>query len=190
MPTTPARPPTARSSRGRRSRRLAASVMAGALALVASACGDDGESAAPSVEGDAPADPGEGPRGCEPVGVELEGQASETVAVRLDEYAFDPDTIEVGAGTVTFEARNVGEEEHELAFLPGGGDVPLNAEGEPDEDALEQAGAFELEAFGPGQTCNATYTLEPGSYTLFCIVQAPDGQNHLSKGMRGELVVR
>ncbi len=98
-----------------------------------------------------------GPRECSPVGVELEGQADEIVAVGLDEYSFDPVTLEVQAGTVTFEARNAGNEEHELAFLPGGGDVPLTDDGAPDEDALAEAGAFELEAFGPGQTCNATY---------------------------------
>ncbi len=42
----------------------------------------------------------------------------------------------------------------------------MTAEGEPDEDALSEAGAFELEAFGPGQSCSATYDLKPGTYTL------------------------
>lgn len=68
--------------------------------------------------------------------------------------------------------------------------MPLADTGEPDEDALADAGAFELEAFGPGHTCNATYDLEPGAYTLFCIVTSPDGQTHYEKGMEGELVVR
>ena len=43
-----------------------------------------------------------------------------------------------------------------MAFLPGGGDVPFTEDGAPDEDALAEAGAFELEGFGPDQTCNAT----------------------------------
>ncbi|MBW3603992.1 MAG: hypothetical protein KY460_03590 [Actinobacteria bacterium] len=63
-------------------------------------------------------------------------------------------------------------------------------DGAPDEDALADAGAFELEAYGPGQNCNATYDLEPGTYTLFCIVEAPDGETHYEKGMRGTLTVR
>jgi hypothetical protein len=77
--------------------------------------------------------------------------------------------------------------------LPGGGDVPMTAEGAPDEAALEAAGAFELEAFSPGQTCNATWELEAGSYTIFCIVElqdgADDGKTHLTEGMKGTLTV-
>lgn len=126
---------------------------------------------------------------CSPVGTDLEADATDTVEISLDEYAFDPAAVEVAAGTVTFEASNDGEELHELAFLPGGGDIPLTDEGEPDEDALADAGAFELEAFPAGETCNATYELEPGTYTLFCIVEAPDGETHASKGMLGELTV-
>ena len=62
-------------------------------------------------------------------------------------------------------------------------------DGAPDEEALGEAGAFELEAFPPGETCNATYELEPGEYTLFCIVTAEDGETHLEKGMVGSLTV-
>ena len=126
---------------------------------------------------------------CSPVGTELEEAADETVAVELDEYAFNPAIIEVAAGTVTFEAENIGTEDHELAFLPGGDEVPVT-DGAPDEDALAEAGAFELEAFGAGQTCNATYELEPGSYTMFCIVETADGETHLTLGMQGELRVQ
>ncbi len=175
--------------------KLAVPVLAGVLILGASACGNgESDDTAPgtpttSAGAAAPGAPEPAVRGCEPVGTDLEGSADETVAVALDEYSFDPSTVEVAVGTVTFAATNVGEEEHELAFLPGGGDIPLTGGGEPDEDALAAAGAFELEAFGPGQTCNATYELTAGAYTLFCIVQAADGETHLAKGMRGQLVV-
>ena len=87
---------------------------------------------------------------------------------------------------VTFETVNNGDEAHELAFLPGGGEVPLTADGAPDEDALGEAGAFELEAYGPGQECDGTFALEAGTYTVFCLVEASDGKTHLAKGMRGE----
>ena len=154
-----------------------------ALALAASsfpACGGaaDEEAAAP-----------DGPRECQPVGTALAERATTSVEVGLDEYAFEPATLEVPAGVVTLTARNTGEEEHELAFLPGGGDVPLTDDGDPDEDALGDAGAFELEAFGPDRSCAATYELEAGTYTLFCLVEAADGSTHLSKGMRGTLTV-
>ncbi len=90
---------------------------------------------------------------------------------------------------VTFAATNAGGEAHELAFLPGGGEVPLTQDGAPDEEALAEAGAFELEAFPPGEDCNATYELEAGEYTLFCIVEAADGETHHEKGMAGTLNV-
>jgi plastocyanin len=126
---------------------------------------------------------------CAPVGEDLESEAETTVDLQLADYRFEPSDVEVEAGVVTFATTNVGDEAHELAFLPGGGDVPLNEDGEPDEDALAEMGAFELEAYGPGQDCNATYDLEPGDYTLFCIVETEDGQTHASLGMTGSLAV-
>ena len=46
-----------------------------------------------------------------------------------------------------------------------------------------------MEAFGPDQTCNATYELEPGTYTVFCIVETEDGTTHYELGMRGTVLV-
>jgi len=152
---------------------LAAAVV---LGLAAAACGDGDQEAAG--------------RPCVAVGEDLEVAAAAEVAVTLDDYSITPGTIETAAGTVTFETRNVGSQDHELAFLPGGGEVPLLADGAPDEDALAAAGAFELEAYGPGQRCAATFALAPGDYTVFCVVRAPDGQTHLAKGMKGRLTVR
>ncbi|HVF12996.1 MAG TPA: hypothetical protein VM942_00285 [Acidimicrobiales bacterium] len=157
--------------------------MAALVAVGATGCGDD------EGDGGLGADTGSADAACSPVGAEMEAVAVATVPVRLQEYSFSPSTVAVGAGVVTFAADNVGTENHELAYLPGGGEVPLNPQGEPDEDALGAAGAFELEAFGAGQSCNATYDLKPGTYALFCIVTAPDGQTHYAKGMRGQLVV-
>ena len=48
---------------------------------------------------------------------------------------------------------------------------------------------FELEAFGPGQSCSATSELTAGTYALFCIVEAGDGETHFAKGMKSTLVV-
>jgi plastocyanin len=127
--------------------------------------------------------------GCSPVGTELRDEATDTVDVDLTDYAFAPDTVEVEAGVVTFVADNVGEEFHELAFLPGGGEVPFVEPGVPDEDALADAGAFELEGFAPGASCEATWELEPGDFTFFCIVVSEDGETHAEKGMVGTLTV-
>lgn len=126
---------------------------------------------------------------CAPVNEELEADAIQTVDVSLTEYAFVPSDLQADAGVVTFATSNDGEQAHEFAVLPGGGEVPLTPDGAPDEDALAAAGAFELEAYGPGQDCNATWELAAGDYTLFCIVEAPDGETHASKGMVGTLTV-
>lgn len=167
-----------------------------AMAMAVVGCGGDGPrqpepASPPPAQSQTPveADSGTAEAACAPVGEELEAVATETIAIKLSDYAFTPGMLEVGSGVVTFAAENIGGENHELAFLPGGGEVPLNDEGAPDEDTLAAAGAFELEAFGSGQTCNATYDLDPGTYTLFCIVTSADGETHYDKGMRGQLVV-
>jgi plastocyanin len=162
--------------------RVTSALLMLAITVGAAACSDD--DAPDGVASDAGAE-----RPCEPVGAELEAEADTSISVDLTEYTLTPASIEVPAGVVTFVTENLGEEAHELAFLPGGGDVPVTATGEPDEDALGAAGAFELESYGPGQTCKATYDLEPGTYTLFCLVEAPDGKTHVDKGMRGTLTV-
>lgn len=175
-------------SAGRRGARL---VVAVALLIGAAGCGgDDGDGGTGSPAGaDADSAATAKERPCSPVGVELEATATKTVPVLLQNFAFSPSEVRVDAGVVSFMATNAGTENHELAFLPGGGEVPERADGEPDEDALAEAGAFELEAFAPGMSCNATYDLKPGTYTLFCIVTSADGRTHYDKGMRGTLVV-
>lgn len=153
------------------------------LAIALAGCGsEDGSASPPATDG-----PG-GPRLCEPVNVDLESSADTVVEVQANDFAFDATEYRVDAGVVTFEMTNNGEEAHELAFLPGGGPVPYT-DGAPDEAKLEAAGAFELEAFDPGQSCNATYELAAGIYTVFCIVQTDDGENHYDKGMKSTLVV-
>ncbi len=154
--------------------------------------GDDGGSTSGSVSGSGSGS-GSGVAAaeaeCAPVGEDLEADADATVDLQLADYMFVPSDVEVAAGVITFAASNIGDEAHEVAFIPRGGDVPLNADGDPDEDALAEMGAFELEAFGPGQDCNATYDLEPGDYTLFCIVETAEGETHASLGMTGSLTV-
>lgn len=154
----------------------------------ASGTGSGSSSGSGSGSGSASA-PADEPAECVPVNPELEGEATSTVEMTLVDYRFDQEEYEVDAGVVTFVVTNDGTANHEVAFLPGGGDVPYTEDGHPDEEALAEAGAFELEAFGGGQTCNATFELEPGTYTLFCIVPIDDDHNHYDTGMRATLVV-
>ena len=175
-------------------------------ALLLAACGDDGadvrtigddssgsESGSASDSGSASASgsgsgSASGIAECNPVGTDLAGEATTVVEIDAGDFVYVPASITAPAGVTTFSVNNIGEEPHELAFLPGGGEVPF-VDGKPDEAALEAAGAFELEAFGAGETCDATYDLEPGTYTLFCIVETADGVTHYELGMRGTLVV-
>lgn len=166
-----------------------------ALGLLLGACNDDGAGVRNLDGSEDASGSGSGSTGsgstadavCDPVGADLE--ADETVDLSLRDYAFDPDAIAVDAGVVRFVATNDGGEPHEVAVLPGGGQVPFTDDGEPDEQALADAGAFELEAFGPEQSCEAAWDLDPGDYTLFCIVESADGETHLEKGMEGTLTV-
>src|SRR3546814_6037818 len=92
---------------------------------------------------------------CRPAGEDLEGDAVETVDVELIDYGFDPADIEVPAGVVTFATANAGEEPHELAFLPGGGEGAFTDDGPPGEQALAAIAAVANEANGPGPARNA-----------------------------------
>lgn len=199
-------PVTALSPRPERTSRTMLRVLALALvsALALTACGsDDGASVTTLGEEDGSSSSsasgsssssasasatGTGELACAPVNPDMEADAIETIDIVAVDYGYEPESVEAPAGIVTFALDNQGAENHELAFLPGGGEVPFT-DGAPDEAALEDAGAFELEAFSSGQTCNATYDLEPGEYTLFCIIETADGETHYELGMQGTLTV-
>ena len=187
-------------------RRIALLAAFCAVGLVAVSCGDDegadvrtiGDGGSASASGSASGTASESGsasgvaaavKDCQPVGEDLEGDADATVDMVLSDYRFDPATVTVDAGVVTFATTNEGDEAHELAFLPGGGPVPFTDDGGPDQEALAEAGAFEMEAYGPDRDCNATFELEAGDYTLFCIVESADGETHYEKGMAGTLTV-
>ena len=167
-----------------RRNQLAALGLAVGFTLALAGCGssDDGRAAVAKDSSTASAP-------CQPVGADLKDGVGRTVPLELKEFSFSPSALDVAAGVVTFATTNAGTQNHELAVLPGGGEVPLTPAGTPDEDALTAAGAFELEAFGPGLRCEATFDLKPGTYTLFCIVTDTDGLTHYQKGMRGRLTV-
>lgn len=88
------------------------------------------------------------------------------VQVVVREYDFTPATMAVPAGTVTFEVRNSGTEEHEFEILQG-------------ESVVE-----EIEGLLPGQTKSLTVTLAPGGYTFLCKLNGHD-----ILGMKGTLTV-
>ena len=146
-----------------------------ALALVAVACGDDDEE--PTGEPTAAGEP------------TAEGEAASTVGVSLIEWSVLPEETSAAAGTVTFEASNDGEMEHELVVIRSDlepGALPLTDEMVVDETQVEVIG--EIEEFAPGGTETASFDLEAGNYILLCNViheeESGEVHRHYQLGMR------
>jgi iron uptake system component EfeO len=89
------------------------------------------------------------------------------VRISASEYAFDPATVDVGAGPVTFEVTNAGTVEHEFEIL------------DADDGVVD-----EVEGLVPGLTRDLTVDLEPGTYTYVCRIAG-----HEAAGMKGTLTV-
>jgi iron uptake system component EfeO len=89
------------------------------------------------------------------------------VDISAFEYAFDPSTVEVHEGPVTFEVTNTGTVEHEFEILNADGGV-----------------VDEVEGLVPGLTRDLTVDLQPGIYTYVCRIAG-----HEQAGMTGTLTV-
>jgi hypothetical protein len=132
---------------------------------------------------------------CKPVGDA--SKADSTIAVNLSEWSVLLARADAPAGTIAFEAHNLGAEPHELVVVRADDPaaLPKAADGTVDEQQLP-AGALigEIEAFPAKQTCAGTFPLTPGRYALFCnlLETAADGtrQNHYTYGMRTGFQVR
>jgi hypothetical protein len=158
---------------------------------VAAACTDDGSdvssgSASGSGSGSGSASGSTADAECEAVGDDLTPDTE--VAVTLEEFSVTADPDEVAAGNIELEATNDGTEAHELVVVKGApGDIELGDAG-VDEDALgDDALLGEIEPFPADSSCNGTFALEAGEYTLLCniVEQEEDGTvvSHVAEGM-------
>jgi hypothetical protein len=100
-----------------------------------------------------------------------EADADAVLDYRLVDYRFEG-PAEVEGHKVFFKAANHGTEDHELEVLDPNGD-PVG----------------EVEAMPPGEEGSAALELEPGTYTLQCILETADGKVHKDLGMQMELEV-
>lgn len=169
---------------------LAAGLMLLAVLFgTAAACGDDnkdngGENPTATVEMTDETPPaGETP---EAAGVD----------VRLLEYQIVPDPTSASAGPVTFNARNVGGEDHELVVIRTDldeGALPTRDDGAVDENGAGVEAIGEIEEFAAGGEESATFDLEAGSYVLICnIVETEDDGtvvSHYAEGMHTAFIV-
>jgi uncharacterized cupredoxin-like copper-binding protein len=101
-----------------------------------------------------------------------EADADAVLDYELVDYRFEgPDEVE--GQKIFFKAANHGSEDHELEVL--------DPNGEP---------VGEVEAMAPGEEGSAALELEPGTYTLQCILETADGTVHRDLGMHMELEVK
>src|SRR5262249_27171799 len=87
-------------------------------------------------------------------------------AVDLVEYDIQSSYDTLGTGRVTFNAHNLGEDDHNLTVRNASGDL----------------GKIDL---APGDTAALTLDLAPGDYTLYCSLLG-----HEAAGMRTTISVR
>ena len=119
-----------------------------------------------------------------------------TVTVELNEWKIVPDVTSVSAGEVTFVADNKGEDRHELVLLKTDlamDKLPLDANGDVDEEGEGVKAVAEVEDIEPGKTGEFTAKLEPGNYALICNLAEPEGgmtEHHYALGMRSAFKVK
>ena len=140
-------------------------LLAAILAIGAIACGDDDDS-----------DGGNG-----------DGGGSSVVNVDLLEYQVVPDLDAVAAGSVTFNASNIGGTEHELVIIRT--DLAPDALPTGENGAVDESGAGitivdKIEEFAAQSDASITVDLGAGSYVLVCNIVEDTGTSHYQEGMR------
>jgi hypothetical protein len=122
--------------------------------------------------------------------VSLPIAAETTVAVRMVDYSFELSQTTIPSDTlIAFDIENAGEYPHEFVVvqLPEG----VSVEDALADPALGESVVFLGGAFAePGGTTYMGLTgLAPGTYTVVCFVDTPEGIPHVMRGMIAELVV-
>ena len=120
--------------------------------------------------------------------VSLSVAADTTVAVTMLDYSFEMSQTTVPSDTlIAFEIENAGEYPHEFVVvrLPEG----ISVEDALADPALEESVVFLGGAFAePGGVAYMGLTgLQPGTYTVVCFVDTPEGIPHVMRGMVAEL---
>lgn len=171
--------------------------VAAALALVLGACGDDddGDDASTATT----AAPGD-----DETTTTSEAAAGDGVEVQALDYAFSGLPEEIEAGAFEFAFSNVGEVDHEIAFVSLGTDTtpeqfftefaPVIEEGAAFPDYAESIAVMESP---PGVSSDLVFTLPEGRYLAFCALtgdaENPDSEEgaapHFERGMQQEVTV-
>jgi hypothetical protein len=114
------------------------------------------------------------------------------VTVHANEFAFIA-PASIAAGTTTFRLVNDGKEVHQISILQlakGKTLADYAAALKANQPAPWAVGVGGPNAAGPGQTIDATLTLDAGNYILVCWVPSPGAPvPHVAKGMIKPLTV-
>jgi len=114
------------------------------------------------------------------------------VTVHANEFAFTAPTS-IAAGTTTFRLVNDGKELHQVSIIQLASGKTLAdfvAAAKAHTPMPWATGVGGPNAAGPGQTIDATVTLEAGSYVVVCFIPSPGEQMpHMAKGMIRALTV-
>ena len=136
--------------------------MAAVFAAGATACSDDNDGGATNV--------------------------ARSLEVNLDlfEYQIVPDLDAVAAGSVAFNASNVGDAAHELVIIrtdlaPDA--LPVGEDGAVDESGEGVAVIGRIGEFAAQSDASITVDLETGSYVLICNIVEGDALSHYQEGM-------
>ena len=152
--------------------RLAAVAGLAVVAVAISACG---AAATPTPAGPTPAGP-------------------TTVDVTFQEWAIEPSVVEVKAGQVTFNAKNLStKEEHEMVVVKtdlGLFDLPKGSDGKVDEEGAGMTAVGEISETAAGASGTVTLDLAPGKYLLICNIVDADGTAHYGSGMSTAFIVK
>jgi uncharacterized cupredoxin-like copper-binding protein len=120
------------------------------------------------------------------------GQAT-TVDVTLQEWSLAPSATSIAAGSVTFNAKNVGPaEQHEMVVVKtdlGLLELPTGSDGKVDEEGANLEAMGEVTELNVGASGSVTLDLTAGHYLLICNIVDADGTAHYGKGMVTALTV-
>ena len=137
-------------------------------------------------------DPEPDPEAPEPGVVQPPPEGATDVNVTLREWAVEPETASVPAGTIYLLASNEGEDAHELLIIRS--DAPPDSlpvvDGRVPGERVEFIGR--IETFAPGSQASGVFELTPGRYILFCnIAEVEEGEleSHYQLGMATSFTV-
>jgi uncharacterized cupredoxin-like copper-binding protein len=149
------------------------------LALTGTACSNNDEGGGATTGG--------ATTGGATTGGATTGGAAGTVSVTLADFSVTPDPTSASAGEITFDIHNTASQTHEFVVFKtdlAPEDLPLNKDGDVDEEGKGVEHIDEVEDITGGSDAQLPVNLETGSYVLICNLPG-----HYQSGMHAGFTV-